>query len=176
MFERKQKIRSLLETAFAKGELLRSGSFIYQIEKNTVCENGFVVMLGFSSNDKPRMWREVKQRIQKGIFESSTELAENVRCQGQRLHARNFIIAFIARECDKLPNKTVSIVPYVYVKTFWADYDYTYRSLLNTGQVGCGQIASYQTFKRAFKELKGMNIRILIAHIRYLYDSILHLN
>jgi hypothetical protein len=161
MTQRREKIRKILDAAFAKGQLHKTDTFIFQIDGKVVCENGFVAMLGFNYKDKPRMWKEVRSRVEMGKPESTTEISPKIRVRGQRAHARSYIIRFVKRECDKLPHKEVAIVPYVHIKTFWMDYDFAFKKLLITGKVGGGQIAAYKTFKRAFKELKGDKQSIL---------------
>ena len=155
MSARRTQIRTLLDTAHLKGEVFRPRSFVFQISSFIVCENGFITMLGFNANDKPRMWREIKKRVLEGKLETTAETRLSLHINGMRLHARTFILAFIKRECDQLPNKLVAIVPYVYIRAFWADYEYACRLVLTSGKIGGAQIASYDTFKRAFLELKG---------------------
>jgi hypothetical protein len=152
----------MLEAAFTRGELIKQGDFAFKIGDQLVCENGFLTMLGFDKNPKPRMWLAVKKRVRDGVSEGDSDVSEKISLRRMQYHARQYILSFIKRECDLLPDKLVAVVPYVYIKTFWSDYDYACRKLLNTGMVESGQVASYHTFKRALLQLKSKYVFIFI--------------
>jgi hypothetical protein len=155
----------MIETAYTRGELIKQGDFVFKIGDHLVCETGFLTMLGFDKAPKPRMWQAVKKRVRDGITESDGDISDKTSLRRMQYHARQYILSFIKRECDLLPDKLVAVVPYVYIKTFWSDYDYACRKLLNTGMVETGQIASYPTFKRAFLQLKSKYINTIYSII-----------
>jgi hypothetical protein len=151
--ERRKNMRKLLDEASVKGQVMGK-PFVFQIEKTTVCERGFITMLGFNADSKPKMWHDVKSRVEKGIMETVKEEEISKWLNFQRQRCRTYIISFVQRECEPLPHRQVSIVPYVYVKDFWRDYEFGGRAMIRSGQIECSDIASYDTFKRAFLELK----------------------
>jgi hypothetical protein len=167
---RREQFRNILEKAFVANDsnylkkppktpktpktciVPKQSNFFFSIGKHAVCESGLMTMLGFTK-ERPRMWREVKARVQNGMNEPASVAAEKTIFQSMRYHARMFMLTFIDRECDKLPDRNCSVVPYTTVSQFYADYEFLYRTQLNSGKVDTEQVASYDTFKRAFDDL-----------------------
>ena len=158
---RRERFRKYMEEAKAKADIINQTTnprvphaFLFQVGIFLLCESGFLTLLGFVK-DRPRLWREVKSRVSNDVRE--TEAAEEIRSRPSktRNHATMYILNFISRECDKMPFSDVAVVPYTTLKQFFRDYDFIYQKLLLLGQVESDQIVSYDTFKRAFYELKG---------------------